>query len=96
MLLSRADEREAFRRAFVREGLAVVAPDPFAGLSWPEFSELGHPDLVVLDNVPYFEELRYTLKDVILITDGELEAGPQEARVFVLHRPIDLENPLEK
>lgn len=96
VLLSRADEREAFRTALKQEGLLVTAPDPQAGLSWPEFSELGHPDLVVLDSLPYFEELRWTLKDVILITDGELEPGPQEARVFVRHRPIDLANPLEK
>ena len=94
LLLSRAEDREAFRRAFEREGLAVTAPEPREDGDWPNLRELGNPKLLVLESGPCFDHVRNEKVDIILITDGALEPGPLGERVYVEHRPLNLENPL--
>lgn len=94
LLLSRPEDREAFRLAFEREGLAVTAPEPREDGDWPDLRELGNPQLVVLENGPCFERVKNEQVDIIVISDGGLEPGPMGSRVYVEQRPLNLENPL--
>jgi len=93
VLLKRVDERRAFEKAFLDEGLSVEAPET------PDLSDVtdyGLAKLVVVDDRKRFDELLGKPVDVILVTDEDVEDGPMGEHAYVTHRPLDLTNPLGK
>ena len=90
VLLQRAEERKAFERAFLEEGLSVEAP---AAPELISVSESALPKLVVVDDRSRFDEL---IKKPIDVTDDAEEEGPIGDHAYIAQRPVDLSNPLGK
>lgn len=93
LLLQQAEERKAFERAFLMEGLSVEAQSLPDLIAW---RERGSPKLVVVDDPVYFRQLLDQPIDVILVTDKDVESGPVGDHAYIAHRPLDLANPLGK
>lgn len=93
VLLQRAEERKAFERAFLDEGLSVEAPET---PDLATITDYGLAKLVVVDDRKRFDELLDKPVDVILVTDDAEEEGPMGDHAFIAHRPLDLTNPLGK
>lgn len=93
LLLQQAEERKAFERAFLSEGLTVEASSPADLLTWQDQRA---PKLVVVDDPLDFKQLLDKSVDVILVTDADVETGPVGDHAYIAHRPLDLANPLGK